>query len=261
MENLTKTNAQPRDYTDLLLFLAGSPNVLSSPSTGTIILEAGRNHRKISTVDIAYLAEKGLIVRSGKQIMLSKCGYQLLSAGASRTDVAIIARMLGKESCVVAMNIAESPLGGLARRKAADGSNFLSQSQFDAGERIREDFTHAMIMPRISANWQSDVSSDQRGGNENGIEDVTNSIIVARAKFDAAFTALAGDLSGVVVDICCFLKGFEQVERERGWPKRSAKFMLKAGLTVLANHYFPQMPMTGRRERHWGVEGYRPTIS
>jgi Domain of unknown function (DUF6456) len=104
------------------------------------------------------------------------------------------------------------------------------------------------------------VTGDRQVGGDNGIEDITNSVVGARTRFDAATKALAGDLSGVVVDICCFLKGFEQVERERRWPKRSAKFMLKAALTVLATHYWPQNTVTKQRTRHWGADGYRPKV-
>ncbi len=261
MENQKVTNAQSRDYTDLLIFLAALPTLLSTSSTGVAILAAGEDRKKVRIADIAELAAKGLIVRSGKQIMLSDTGRQMLAIGARRADVAIVLRVVDKKARVIAVNMEESPLTGLARRKAADGSSFLCQTQFDAGERIREDFTSAMLMPCISTNWQAAISGDRPAGDENGIENITNSVVGARTRFDAATKALTGDLSGVVIDICCFLKGFEQVERERHWPKRSAKFILKAALTVLAAYYWPQNTTTKHRTRHWGADGYRPKVN
>jgi Domain of unknown function (DUF6456) len=261
MENQKVTNAQPRDYTDFLIFLAARPTLLSTSDTGIVTLASGENRKKIKSVGIAHFAAKGLIVRSGKQIILSEAGQKLLAIVAVRDEVAIVSRVLEKQACIVAVNMEESPLAGLMRRKAADGSSFLCQSQFDAGECIREDFTRAQLMPRTSTNWQAAITFDKQAGGENGIENVTNSVVVARARYHGAMNALVGDLSGVVVDICCFLKGFEQVERERGWPKRSAKFMLKAALTTLANHYWPQNTSTSKRTRHWGAEGYRPKVN
>jgi hypothetical protein len=56
------------------------------------------------------------------------------------------------------------------------------------------------------------------------------------------------------------MKGLTVVERERQWPARSAKLMLRAALMTLARHYAPPRPEKPGRMRHWGEEGYRPEL-
>ena len=144
-----------------------------------------------------------------------------------------IATEFGRAS--VTVDEAESPLAWLARRRGRDGRALIEAHQLQAGERLRADFTCANLMPRTTANWASPVVSDRRGGER--AAHFSETMIAARQRVHAALDAAGPEFAGLLVDVCCFLKGLADIERERTWPARSAKVVLQLGLDRLARHY------------------------
>lgn len=128
----------------------------------------------------------------------------------------------------------ESPLARLASRRGANGQPFLSAPEAEAGERLRRDWTRGALMPSVTQRWDGLPGS---GGGRSPGGDLADAALDCRKRVGTALDAVGPELSGVLVDVCCFLKGTEQVERERQWPVRSAKLLLKAGLGALARHY------------------------
>ncbi len=61
--------------------------------------------------------------------------------------------------------------------------------------------------------------------------------IASRQRVRLAMDDPRPEFSGLLMDVCCFLRGLEEVERERGWPPRSAKIVLQLALDRLARHY------------------------
>lgn len=155
---------------------------------------------------------------------------------------------------------AESPLSRLARRRDRGGRTYLSPARVTAGERLRADFTLARMMPTVTSNWST---GRVEGGVGGGLADLTDRAIAARARVEAALTAVGSDLGGVLIDVCCFLKGLETVESERRWPVRSAKVVLDIALGRLCDHYGladeANGPDRGGRLRAWGSGDHRPT--
>jgi hypothetical protein len=129
----------------------------------------------------------------------------------------------------------ESPLAWLARRKGRDGKPLIEPVQFQAGERLRTDFTRANLTPSVTSSWDPSRAQGRRG--QSGCATFTDAVVAAREQVKLALDAVGPEFAGVLLDVCCFLKGLEDIERERRWPLRSAKVVLQLGLDRLARHY------------------------
>jgi hypothetical protein len=127
----------------------------------------------------------------------------------------------------VDVNDAESPLAWLRRRKLID------TMQFEAGERLRRDFTLAQLQPRLGIDLQAPTVM---GGNRAPGE-FSEMVLTAKQRFAAAMRAVGPGLSDILFDVCCHLMRLEGIERELGWPKRSAKVVLLIALDRLGAHY------------------------
>lgn len=134
----------------------------------------------------------------------------------------------------VTVNDSESPLAWLASRKSRDGRALIGQDQFIAGERLRADFTRGHLSPRVTSSWSGTGRTRGAGG---GAGEMTDLIVASRQRVRLALEACGPEFSGLLMDVCCFLHGLEDVERARGWPPRSAKVVLQLALDRLARHY------------------------
>ena len=134
----------------------------------------------------------------------------------------------------VEIDLAESPLRWLASRKDAAGRPFLSPREIDAGERFRRDFTLAGLSPRLGAAWAAPVSGGRAGSDP---ADYSDLVVAARQRLNRTIETIGPDLASLLLDVCGFLKGLEEAERDRGWPGRTAKVVLKLALAALARSY------------------------
>lgn len=159
----------------------------------------------------------------------------------------------------VRRNLDDQPFSTVARLRDRDGKPYLPPEAVEAGERLAQDFERGHLQPRITASFEPRLSQKHKGARPSG-PDLTDTALAARRRVSAALIALGPELSGVVLDICCFAKGLELVERERQWPARSAKLMLRTALLALARHYSPP-PKASRDLRHWGDGDYRPALA
>lgn len=160
-------------------------------------------------------------------------GHEIDSFRAQHLDLATRDLMTEAGLTKVVVNDSESPLAWLARRKGRDGRAMIGPDQFIAGERLRADFTRGHMTPRITSSW----SGIGRTRGSGGGGEMTDLIVASRQRVRLALDACGPEFSGLLLDVCCFLRGLEDIERERGWPSRSAKVVLQLALDRLARHY------------------------
>ncbi len=152
------------------------------------------------------------------------------------------------------INLAESPLARLAA--AVDGAApFLARHQVEAGERVRRLCERARLQPRVTMSY----SAAHTAGGPSHAGEIGDMAADARRTLADLHRALPADCAGVVIDVCGLLKGLQAVESERGWPRRSAKLVLRIGLEQAAQFFGLGEVATGAvgRARMWGE---RPSV-
>jgi hypothetical protein len=226
----------------------------------------------------ALIVKRSVVTALVAQDLLESdgCGYRISAAGRAwlaRQDYGggdafpaqhqVRTTRKDHDGASLTFNAAESPLAWLRSRKGIDGEPLLSAAQFEAGERLRADFEHGAMNPRVTANW-SGIASDGKRGAPRDPSAFSDSVLAARQRYAQALDSVGPDLASVLQNVCCHLRGLEDVERKAGWPKRSGKVILQVALNALARHYGliadPRQTPSRAKMRHWGADGFRPTI-
>lgn len=170
-------------------------------------------------------------------------------------------REMGGMHCTVTVNEGESPLGWLRSRKDRNGKKLIGDAQFEAGERLRADYWFAHMTPRVTANWSA-LAPAERSRRGAPAAEMRDAVLAAKERVMRALMSVGPEISGVLVDICCELKGLEEAEKANGWPQRAGKVVLQIALTRLAKHYglIAEERHVHRGMRHWGDSDYRPRV-
>jgi len=165
---------------------------------------------------------------------------------AARHRILATRRMMnaqGREVEVI-VNEAESPLARLRLRKVID------DVQFEAGERLRRDFTLAGLSPRLGIDLTSPILPSARGQKVQA--PLSDTVLAAKQRFSAAMRAAGPGLNDLLFDVCCHLRGLGEAERAKRWPQRSGKIVLAIALDRLAEHY--GLRLRGRAKlRSWSM--------
>lgn len=239
-----------RRLTEKRLFLAPE-------AAGQFVLagskRAGRNMR-VSAVIVSEFRARGWIVPRGttpETFALSDAGARWFASsggdvfGAAKPFLTQRRVMTPEGAVTVNVNELESPLARLRFRGQ------LTPVQYEAGERLRQDFTLAGLMPRLCADLAAPISNSARGA---AAAPMTEKLIAARQRFRLAMASVGPGLSDLLFDVCCHLKGLEAVEASYEWPVRSAKVVLQIALDRLAAHYGIATRSTKHRVRVWHAD-------
>lgn len=231
-------------------------------------LAGGGRRQPLPSEILKDALSRGLVRRDGDRLAATAearahlkrrlCEAETPFAGQHREMARVVVVEDGARASALA-NRLESPLSALARLKEKTGGAFLPENAIAAGERLHADFTRGGLQPRTTMSWEPRIAGRQKG-EAGAARELTDTALAARLRVARAVAAMGPELSGVALDVCCFMKGLEVVERERQWPARSAKLMLRAALMALARHYAPPAA-PARRSHVWGAEGYRPELA
>ncbi|MEM6972536.1 MAG: DUF6456 domain-containing protein [Pseudomonadota bacterium] len=135
------------------------------------------------------------------------------------------------------VNLAESVIGWLAKRRGPDGTPYLTPAEVEAGERLRSDFERAQMAPSITQDWRAFLTPGDKLAGNSPARGPAEGPAEARARLAKALETLGPGLADVALRVCCFLEGLEACEKRFGWSSRSGKVVLKLALQRLADHY------------------------
>lgn len=210
---------------------------------GGAFLLAGRRGPKASVpADLVerLLAER-LIAETGDGIVLTSNGERWLAGeGPLTLETRLIKDEDGREQYVV-VNAAESPLSLLRRR------GLIGVVAFEAGEKLRRDYTIGQLSPRMGVDYSAPVGSHAFR------PDLAETVVAARQRFNHAMRAAGPGLSDILFDVCCYLMSLDECEQAHGWPRGSARIVIGLALERLAQHYGMAAPAKARM-RSWQRE-------
>jgi Domain of unknown function (DUF6456) len=258
MDELAKPiSALKAEMASIIVYLSlGTADISAKSETLFVLNRKGSTSLEISAKSLAYVARKGWVKRDGKMLKITeKAPATGMNRSIARETEEVQLVENGEAQTVTRVTI-ESPIDYLASRKDKNGIALLGKAEWVAGDRLRSDFTRANMLPGIGMRWGEPIRVNFAAG---GGVTQTDAAMAARTRVARALEAVGPEFSGLLLDVCCFLKGLEQVEMERKWPQRSAKLMLRAGLSILARHYAPPERPTAKI-RTWGSDDDRPSL-
>lgn len=224
----------------------------------SFIAELGQTRSRLPGAEVGLLMSEGVLGRSGETLRARpEARYWLKRQMADHDQHAAQHRTVVDGPDNIGINLDESPLARLAASRKGEPA-FLAPHHLLAGERVRGLVERGHLSQRVTMSYDA---ARVPGGTRGGGGSVGDMVLDARQELGRMLERLPPDCAGVVLDVCGYLKGLQQVEQERKWPRRSAKLVLRIGLDQAAGHFGLSPAATGvasRRSHNWLGEGARP---
>lgn len=224
--------------------LLSAPGAWLEPAEeGAYLVRGGQDRRRrplLRLDDTAFAAlsrEPGLSPRSGGGWRLTRPLPVPAAPTAGRPSVIEGRRAFVEpdgRTVMKTVNLGESPIAWLARRKDGRGEAWLSAVEIAAAEKLRDDFVLAGTLGRLTMAW--DAGPKTRGGRGPGVEPAERARS-AKDRISRALVEVGPGLREILEQVCFAGTALEAAERSLGLPRRSGKTVLKLALGRLARHY------------------------
>ena len=154
------------------------------------------------------------------------------------------------------MSTEDNGLARLGTGRDSAGLAFLQPHHVLAGSRLERLIQRARLAPRLTMSYDPARAGEMRQAG-NHAADISDSASDARRHLNRLAQTLPEDCWHVLFDVCGLGKGLQTIETERRWPRRSAKLVLRIGLSQLATHWGLAPVAVGQygpKERFWRSE-------
>ncbi len=188
--------------------------------------------------EISQLASLGIIEFTPNKISINSLSKKWLlrkmaNNGASKEEqFSEQHRNIKFNNDGVKINLNESPISRLTIVRAGK-KPYLEPHHVEAARRFSNLMERSHLRSRITMSY-NDAQLASTKSSSNVKLDISDMAIDARKTMESLLADIPKDWASIIIDVCGFEKGLQTVESERGWPRRSAKLVLRIGLEQLA---------------------------
>jgi len=186
----------------------------------------------------ALVRDPGLAVRTGGGFQArraARANRDDSSGGAPGRIDAIETRTLPDgASLPVRVNLGDSAIAWLARRKDTAGRPWLTPTEVAAGLRLTRDAELAMKGPSLTQRWDA---LPRSGAGTAARVEPGDAALAAGRRVAAALQAAGPRLAPMLEAVCIRSSALQAAEGQLGLRRRQGKTVLKHALQALAEHY------------------------